>query len=224
LLSNEYGDTQAGAKIPQLKASVYVESGSALAADGRYAEALQEFDSAAEISQDAAILSTIEEARGDAALALAQDTGPQGSAILAEALAGACLGDGVDSPALGILGIPGRALYNSELFTLPPDLTADSPGQLKYVLCVEPSQREVQHCGLYRPGSAKLTLHLIQTSWQAWAIDPRTGVSKHTRVFMGPSPGNCPRSWSAETGGDINVVADAPSEDLIIDWLRGLLG
>ena len=223
MLMDAYPGTQAAADPAALKGRVYVESALAFIQDGQYSDALKELEKAEEETSDAEVIREIGAARESAARALATDTGPQGAELLEAALQNACLGEGVDSPAFGVLSETGRVLYDEELFSLSPDLIATIPGHLKYVICVDASQRETQHCGLYRPGSAKLTLHLIQISWQAWAIEPATGVSKHTRVFMGQSPGNCPRSWTAETGGDISVVAEPPAATDVINWIRGLL-
>jgi hypothetical protein len=142
-------------------------------------------------------------------LEISEDRGEYGRSILGS-LSGDC--PIANSPALGLSDIS-RAYYMGSAFQLPENLLAETPGQVRMLVCLEKAEEIVRVCR-YVMGS---TATLIQESWHIQLIGVRSKSILYTRTFKG-SVEECPVVVSA--GSHQELRGYPPNRVEVITWIE----
>jgi tetratricopeptide (TPR) repeat protein len=191
---------------------------------GDYIDAELSLREAKGYAQDEDLKSEISNTLNVVITSLADNTGNQGQQVLSEAVANACSGQKATSDAVNFhRDQDGKAMSCTATFTLPPDLVASTPGELRYVVTVESGTEELAACSrryYSYYGSFSYTLYRARYRKTVTIRSAESGDVYESRSFYGSYPGSCPYSYYFSTFGKTYLYGGQVNDDEITNWLE----
>ena len=199
----------------EIRAEAYLGCGLALQEQGRYTEAITNFQQAYRMTNNAELSTAIEDAEQAAVHALSEDTGIDGQNLMMLTLEDICVnGSPTESPAVGISQDENRFLsykvatgtsplaqfeyiLNEEPkpIDLPDEIEAIKPAHFRYAACIVEDILPIESCS-YQPSGAILmvTNHLVRQlrRYTVTIYDVQSGYQVTQKVFRGSTPDSCP--------------------------------
>jgi hypothetical protein len=164
---------------------------------------------------DAAITAAIE--------SLADDTGAQGQTVMDEAVVQACQAKpSVYDSVNYFTDEAGKALVCDSSGSLPSDLYASTPGELRYVVTFDSSSSTIQSCPYYLTSGGSATIYRIRYSETVTIRYADTGKVYSSKTFYGGSPETCPYSHYFYGSTDY-FYGSAVSDTEVDDWLSSVI-
>jgi tetratricopeptide (TPR) repeat protein len=226
ILQSQFPLTPEGKNAGSEIGKTYLDWSFSLTQKGDFLGAMNMVASAKENTTNPDLLASLDQNYQSALTGLSQDSGLQGTQIVNESVTLACDGKPATSPAVGLGEATPKAQFcNSSEVSLPSDLYATTPGELKYVLKFDEGVNS-QSCGTFYGEStgAEYSLTLDQYYWVIIMISTTTGKIVRSNTFYGDSAGGCPDSHSFTIGSSgASVSGGFPDESAVIAWLQKVL-
>jgi len=249
LLQNYPKSSRAG-EVRRLLPGLYTDDVKALAGQGHYLWALQQLKNLRQVGP--AEVTLADQLSPDVMAGLAQDTGDDGKAYLQAVTDRACLIQSVgkaDDPCLksssgscrdvrlseiqlpATPSAPARALVcHGDRLTLPPDLAATRPAELRAVIALRESNEADGSCSYSYTGALSGGVSGVVTIYRRHyavnVLDAKTGAVLATRDFTGGTAG-CPDTYKFQSGGanlaQGQVYGSSPAESDITAWLASVV-
>ncbi len=129
---------------------------------------------------------------------------------------------GGEKPALPIFGLDENAvraaLFSAVIIPLPADVSASTPGQLRYVACANEVEKEIGSCSY--PGG---TLYRLRYDWDVALYDAQTMSAKTSTTLRGGDPPECPKKETFPKGVSAKKsYGNKPTAEQVAEWLRTL--
>ena len=189
-----------------------------------YNAALSSFEEAKTYTQDQTLLEEIKVSEELAVKSLAGDSGTQGSEVLNNAVYSACNGQTADSPAVNYFtDQTGKALGCDASDVLPAEITAETPGELRFVVSFSYSTITIETCPYYGvTNGASMTLYRYQDVEDVTIRYAATGDIFKTKHFVGGYPDYCPSTYMFY-GSTGSLYGDYVDSDEIDQWLTSVI-
>jgi hypothetical protein len=147
--------------------------------------------------------------------------------LLDRVLAMACLGQPSDSAALAVSGMhQAKMLMPGVSIALPDTITATTPGDFYYAICLTERTDNLDRCEYSRFGIDTMIASIIpqQIVWKVEIRAVRTGNRVDSTELRGNIP-RCPSTAHFETMTEIQYVKGAePSHAELLNWINKILG
>lgn len=197
---------------------IYIAWGSSLVQKGSFLEAMEMLDEAKGQFVQSALKKKVADAYQQAVIGLSEDTGKEGSDLLAEAISKSCAGEGFDSPAVGISKEHKHAFPCDYSIIIDSDYVAHVPAELYYTFYTQSGESTLESCTY--TGSHTL---IRQRSWMTVTLrSVRSGYTYVSQTFYGSSPMACPQYYSFSSS--VNYLSgDAVDFFAVQDWIESKL-
>lgn len=231
----------------EIRAEAYLGCGLALQGQGRYTEAITNFQQAYGMTNNAELSTIIEDAEQAAVHALSEDTRIDGQNLMMLTLEDICVnGSPAESPAVGIsqdeirflsykiaTGTSPLAFYQYTLneepkpIDLSDDIEAIKPAHFRYAACIIEDILPLEACAYNAYGSYRaMTTHHIVRQIRRYVVtiyDVASGNILTQRTFQGLQPDYCP--WNYSFGGRTIkfFTGPPPSMDEVNIWLESFV-
>jgi tetratricopeptide (TPR) repeat protein len=226
ILQSQFQNTPEGKEAGKEIANTYLEWINSMTSTGDFLGAMDMITTAKKAATDPKLQSSLDQAYQAALTGLSQDSGIQGTQIVNETVTLACDDKPASSPAVGLGNATPKAQFcGSSDVSLPSDLYASTPAEIKYVLKFD-SGVNSQSCGPYYGSStgASYSLTLDQYYWVITVISTATGKIVNSNTFYGDSAGGCPDSYTFTIGSSgASTSGGFPDESVAIAWLQKVI-
>lgn len=221
---NDY--KRSGASVPAFKdfPNVWLKWGDALRSENRYLDALEKYAQVADYTNDARILTSVEEQVHSATMELARDSGDDGQVIIEKARLYACGEEPVVDASIDVFPEEqGKALACTDYDAnyIPEDLRADIPGTFRYVVTFLDAARRVQSCD-YTTSTDSRVLERWQYGISVAVKKITNGEQVAQKVFYGSSPDSCPYEYLFSYMTE-QFWGEYYKDETIRDWLAGVI-
>jgi tetratricopeptide (TPR) repeat protein len=188
-----------------------------------YIEAILSLTEAKTYTADETLIAEIDTALTDAVAQLAGDTGDQGDTVMDEAVTQACQAkpsvyDSVNYFTDGV----GKALVCDGSGSLPSDLYASTPGELRYVVTFASATSTIESCPYYLTSGGSATIYRMRSSETVTIRYADTGKVYTSKTFYGGSPETCPYSHYFYGNTDYFYGSDVDYDE-VDDWLSSVI-
>jgi len=225
ILQAQFPATPEGKNASLEISNTYLEWINSLTSTGDFLGAMNMITMAKTGTTDTKLQSSFDEAYQAALTGLSRDSGSQGTQVVNESVTLACDGKPANSPAVGLGdAIPKAQFCSYSQVTLPSDLYASTPGELKYVLKFD-SGTSSEACPSYVDSSGTYySLYLDRYYWTVTVVSAATGRVTNVNTFYGSAAGGCPDSHMFTIGSSSDTISGGyPDESAVIAWLRKIL-
>ncbi len=217
---------RSGASVPAFKdfPNVLLKWGDALRSENRYLDALEKYAQVADYTNDARLLTSVEEQVLSATMELARDSGDDGQVIIEKARLYACGEEPVVDASIDVFPEEqGKALACTDYDAnyIPEDLRADIPGTFRYVVTFVDAARRVQSCD-YTTSTDSRVLERWQYGISVAVKKISNGEQVAQKVFYGSSPDSCPYEYLFSYMTE-QIWGEYYKDETIRDWLAGVI-
>jgi hypothetical protein len=205
--------------VDLLVAKAYLQSALKTSEAKNFNKALAKVKEVAEAAQADNIKIEAEFTRQQILEAYSKSTAPQASEQLAAALTLTCQGQRPELPIFGLNPEKIRFGFSNTLAPLPPDWTAETPGELHYVACATETEAKIETCK-YTNGFSLTRMRYV---WQMTLFDMSTGEKVATENIHGEDPNACPSRANFLVGSSVSrSYGSRPTADDLVAWLKQL--
>jgi tetratricopeptide (TPR) repeat protein len=215
------GDLSQGATdVNLLIAKAYLQQALAIADKDDFTRALSKVQEVANTAQADNVKVEVNAARETVLKKYSESNSMQAADQITTVIPMVCKGQ---RPELPIFGLDEKnirfGLFTSIILPLPKELTAETPGQLHYVACVEEKEKDAGSC----PYKAGHTLYRLRYEWTVTLYNVVTGNIFNSQVFTGGAPPECKSNELFTKGVTYKKsYGSKPTVDKIAAWLQEL--
>lgn len=190
-----------------------------------YLEAELSLKEADGYTQDETLKQEIADAIVLAISSLAGDSGSQGSGVIIETVTNACAGKAASSDAVAYFTDRAGKARSCSGETIPSSITAQVPGELKYVVTYSYATSNTGSCPytIISGGGGSATLYLSRRTETVTIRLAKTGAVYSTKTFSGGSPGSCPYYHYFTYSRTDYQYGSAVSESEVNNWLTSVI-
>jgi tetratricopeptide (TPR) repeat protein len=176
-------------------------------------------------AQDETLKQEIADAIVLAISSLAGDSGEQGSGVIYETVTSACAGQAATSDAVAYFTDRAGKARSCSGETLPSSITAQVPGELKYVVTYSYGTSNTGSCPytIISGGGGSATLYLSRRTETVTVRLAKTGAVYSTKTFSGGSPGSCPYYHYFSYSRVDYQYGSSVSEAEVSNWLTSII-
>jgi tetratricopeptide (TPR) repeat protein len=222
-LMRDYPNSDAAAQVVEKKVEVYEAWGADLIAKSKFTEAMEILNQATGEFTVKDHKDRLKAAYNEALLALSNDTGIEGTDLMAEAEKASCARKAFNNPAVGISTDQRLAsVCGSRPYFLSDEYEATTPGNFYYVVNLESDEKTLQTCLYFTSGGAPRFLNRVAYFTKVTLTSVRTGSVYRTQTFYGTYPPACPYTHGF-SGFEDTHYGEPVDQDKVKNWLYGFL-